>query len=201
MTFSKAKFTDIPLLSIGTTLQLAGTVYSGADETLLVLFPDESDAVDQPIRVVEMTQADWVKFLQQTDHLEVEQIAPDQDGKLVKAIVRKSQRQIDQGTSWGVWKRDGFRCRYCGVEGGFQGTALTVDHLVTWEEGGPSIPANLVTACRRCNKTRGNLPYSQWLRHPHYLKVSQGLIGHALEQNRAVADTLHAIPRVKVKSR
>ena len=138
-----------------------------------------------------MDLEDWRTFIRQTDHLEMEVIAPDQDGKIVKAILRKSQRQVDQGTSWEVYDRDGYRCRYCGKNG----IPMTVDHLVLWEEGGPATPENLVTCCRKCNKKRGNMQYKDWLQSPYYKKVSRGLIIAAIEANEAVLKTLPGIPR------
>lgn len=195
------KLSDLNILAVGNTIQMAGAVYSDADKTYLVMFPDEHDAIGKPTVLLNLSPTDWQTFLQQTDHLEVEMLAPDQDGKMVKAIVRKSQRQIDQGVSWTVYKRDGFRCRYCGQEAGVGGMALTVDHLVLWEDGGPSIPENLVAACRKCNKSRGNMKYDDWLKSDYYRKISRNLIGFAADQNEKVADKLHLIPRQKVRSR
>ena len=57
---------------------------------------------------------DWKKVLRQTDLLETEVLALSEDGKLTKAILRKSQRQIEARISWNVFRRDGYRCRYCG---------------------------------------------------------------------------------------
>ena len=61
--------------------------------------------------------------------------------KLYKAVIRKCQRNIEQGVSWNVFRRDGYACRYCGNKE----VPLTVDHLVLWEESGPSTEANLVS--------------------------------------------------------
>lgn len=197
MTTPRIPLSDLNILRIGTDIQMSGMVYSDRDKTYLVMFPDEHDAVDKPTVALNMNHAEWLMFIQQTDHLDVEMLAPGEDGKIVKTVVRKSQRQIDQGTSWKVYKRDGYRCRYCGLDD----VPLTVDHLVCWEEGGPSTPDNLVAACRKCNKTRSNLPYKEWLKHPYYLKVSRNLIGFAQQANEKVADTLHLIPRQKIRSR
>ena len=196
-TYPVKKLADFDILAIGNTIQLAGAIYTDANGTYLVPFPDEHDAVEKPVTVLAMNQTDWTAFNLQTDHLSVEMLAPNEDGKIVKSVVRKSQRQIDQGVSWAVYKRDGYRCRYCAIEG----VPMTVDHLVLYEEGGPATVENLVTACRKCNKTRGNLSYAAWLKHPHYKKVSVNLIEFARIQNEKVADTLHLIPRVVVKTR
>ena len=199
--FPIKKLTDFSILSIGTTVQLSGAVYSDANGTWIVPFPDEKDLTDKPIEILDMSLPDWSVFLTQTDHLDVEMLAPDADGKIVKAIVRKSQRQIEQGVSWRVYKRAAFRCEYCGVEGGTQGAVLTVDHLVLFEHGGPAIESNLASCCRKCNKTRGNTEYPAWLKHPYYLKVSRNLISFQVELNEKRAHGLHLIPRQKIRSR
>lgn len=130
--------------------------------------------------------------------METEILTQAEDGKLVKAIVRKSTRQIEQGVSWAVYRRDNFRCRYCAADK----VPMTVDHLVLWEEGGPSIEENLVTCCRRCNKTRGDTPYAEWLESPYYKKVSRRLLSMVREDNLALVDKLVDIPlRVHVRGR
>ena len=77
-----------------------------------------------------------------------------EDGTLTKAILRKTARQIEASVSWQVWRRDGCRCRYCGRDN----VPLTVDHLVRWEEGGPSTEENLVSSCKKCNQSQGDQP-------------------------------------------
>jgi hypothetical protein len=49
-----------------------------------------------------------------------------------------------------VFRRDGFKCRYCGVTAS-DGAGLTVDHVVPVSLGGIDKPSNLVTACKDCN--------------------------------------------------
>ena len=120
------------------------------------------------------------------------------DGVLAKVVVRKSARQVDQATSWRVFKRAGYRCEYCGKDD----VPLTVDHVITWESGGPTTDENLKSSCRKCNKTRGNLPYEEWLRSKHYLVVSKGLSPEVRAANAALVDRLADIPLVKnIRSR
>lgn len=195
---------EVDLLKFGNTIQLAGAVYVGEGQVILAMFPDELGKVsagacfqseatgpDLSVDTLDMNLVDWTKFLLQTDVMETEIIERASDGTLAKAIVRKSQRVISQATSWAVYKRDGYKCRYCGDDN----TPLTVDHLVLWEEGGPSTEANLLSCCRRDNKTRGNLPYAEWLRHPRYLAVSKNLTAQTRAANEALVATLEAVPR------
>jgi hypothetical protein len=190
------KFSDLNLLEIGHDIQLVGSVWAGKGMTLICPLPDED--VEGTTAVLRMNKEEWTAFLRQTDLLETEVLAKSEDGTIVKAILRKSQRQIDQSVSWAVFRRDGYRCQYC-----WNGEVpLTVDHLVLWEDGGPSTEANLLTACKKCNKTRGNKKFHEWLKHPHYLRTSQKIPEFAREAHQALIPTLDKIPRnPHVKSR
>jgi 5-methylcytosine-specific restriction endonuclease McrA len=50
-----------------------------------------------------------------------------------------------------VFRRDDFRCVYCGQ----RSTHLTLDHVVPRHRGGPHSWRNLVTACAACNRRKG----------------------------------------------
>jgi len=189
------KFSELKLLDVGNTIQLAGAIWVGQHMTLLCYFPGEEPEVNWPVETLDMTLDEWQQFIRQTDILETEVLAQAKDGKLTKIILRKSARQISQGVSWQVFKRDRYACRYCGRDD----VPLTVDHLVLWEEGGPSIEKNLLSACRKCNKKRGNLPYDEWLKHPYYLKVSANMSDLDRSINAAIADRLKDIPRMAHK--
>jgi len=189
MTVKVVPFTDLKIMDIGHEIQLAGAVYSGKGNIYLMLYPDER--IDADVKALEMTTEQWLEVIRQSDLLETEVLAKAPDGKIGKAVIRKSTRNLEQGVSWAVYKRDHYSCRYCGAND----VPLTVDHLVCWEEGGPSIPDNLVSACRKCNKVRGNLSYVDWLGHPHYLRVSRNLDQATRDANEAVAHTLDRIPR------
>src|SRR5208337_2876963 len=136
------QFKDLDIHAIGNTIAMIGAVYSGDGKTFVTLFPGEE--LEQAVEPMPMTPEEWERFLLQTDTLDVEALSKTTDGKIVKAIVRKGQRLIDNVVSWKVFKRDGYRCRYCGNDN----IPLTVDHLVLWEEFGPSIEANLVASCK-----------------------------------------------------
>ncbi len=202
------KLSDLNLLDVGHSIQLAGALYADGENIYLMPLPGEltEDQLHNMnvtvihagsltrLFVLDMDREDWARFIRQTDLLEVEIMAHQYvtgNRKLAKAIIRKSNRQIAQGVSWRVYRRDCYKCRYCSADD----VPLTVDHLVLWENGGPSIEANLVAACRKCNKVRGNKPYHEWLIHPYYMKVCRNLTVAAACANEALADTLDAIPR------
>lgn len=52
-----------------------------------------------------------------------------------------------------VFKRDGFRCTYCGATPA--DSPLHVDHVTPVSRGGSDDPDNLVTACSGCNLGKG----------------------------------------------
>jgi hypothetical protein len=183
------KLKELDIYAIGDTIQMVGAVYSGEGRMYLCLFPGER--TDLPQVVLEMDSPDWQSFLRQTDILETEILTKASDGTLAKAIVRKSQRLIDNHIQWEVFRRDQYQCRYCGNNR----VPLTVDHLVLWEEGGPSIPENLVSACKKCNKVRGNLAFAKWLEHPYFKQVSRALLDINMKSLEALVDTLPNIPR------
>ncbi len=140
-------------------------------------------------KVLEMTHEEWKQFIRQTDIMETEVLAQASDGKLAKTILRKSARQVDQGVSWTVYKRDNYTCRYCGLDG----IPMTVDHLVLWEDGGPSIEENLLTSCRKCNKLRGSEEYELWLENADYNRFNK-LSDEVLQANVDLIKTLPGIP-------
>ena len=194
---NEEKLTDLNIHDVGNTIQLSGAIYSGNGKDYLCFFPGEFDLSNE-MTLLTMEMDDWKKFIKQTDLMETEILAKDTDGKIVKAILRKTQRQIDARVQWLVFQRDNYTCRYCGRTG----IPLTVDHLVLWEEGGPSIEENLVASCKKCNKTRGNMQYVDWLNDPKYVKVSAGLPDEVILANEELIDTLADIPRnVHKKSR
>lgn len=55
-----------------------------------------------------------------------------------------------------VFKRDGYRCRYCGATSAE--ARLTIDHLVPISLGGLNRAENLVVACWDCNSGKHDVP-------------------------------------------
>lgn len=185
----KIALSDIDLMQVGHEIQLYGAIYSDSKRLYLIPMPDEDSSeldelqvvistttidsgkrVKEPLALV-MDSGELEAFFKQTDLLDV--VGPD------KVILRKSQRQIDQVISWRVFRRDGYACRYCGRED----VPLTVDHVDLWEDGGVSVDANLITACRRCNKLRGRTPYDSWIASVEYKAVSQGVDSSIIRKN------------------
>jgi 5-methylcytosine-specific restriction endonuclease McrA len=64
-------------------------------------------------------------------------------------VPRTVQRKISRRA---LFARDGWRCMYCGTNGG----RLTLDHVVPRSRGGESIWENVVTSCAPCNLRKGD---------------------------------------------
>jgi HNH endonuclease len=56
---------------------------------------------------------------------------------------------VSKRTRFEIFKRDGFRCVYCGATPNT--TVLHVDHVEPKAKGGTDDPSNLVTSCQPCN--------------------------------------------------
>ncbi len=54
------------------------------------------------------------------------------------------------------------RCYYCGRRVDLDGIDLTLDHIYPRALGGPTIPENLVPACKRCNGNKENMTPDQF---------------------------------------
>jgi len=157
------KIFGIPYTEFGNTIKIAGMVLEGNDNNgWIVMFPESNPKF--PDRTIRLEHEEWKELLFQLDVVETEVLDP--TNKNQKIIIRKSQREIEQQVNWNVFRRDRYTCRYCGNDK----TPLTVDHIVLWEHMGASVEDNLITACRKCNKTRGNMLYPDWLKSDYYQK-------------------------------
>jgi hypothetical protein len=65
------------------------------------------------------------------------------------------RKAISQRTRFAIFKRDSFRCQYCGRAA--PEVELQCDHRIPVIQGGGSEPANLVTACRDCNSGKSGI--------------------------------------------
>lgn len=62
---------------------------------------------------------------------------------------RQKRKQVSTRTRFNVFKRDGFRCQYCGAHP--PSAILHCDHIKPVADGGTNDMENLVTACSNCN--------------------------------------------------
>lgn len=71
---------------------------------------------------------------------------------------------LNRNTRMAVYARDGHRCAYCGVGNGPMGYGVGVDHVLAQARGGTNSYRNGVTACTRCNSSKGDKPLASWAR-------------------------------------
>lgn len=57
-----------------------------------------------------------------------------------------------------VFERDDYTCQYCGA----RGRRLECDHIFPASRGGSDDLSNLATACRPCNRDKGDLTIEEW---------------------------------------
>ena len=57
-----------------------------------------------------------------------------------------------------IFDRDNYTCTYCGTRGG----QLECDHVHPVSRGGGNSDSNLTTACKPCNRDKGNKTLDEW---------------------------------------
>jgi hypothetical protein len=100
--------------------------------------------------------------------------------------------QLSTRTRFEIFKRDGFKCVYCGRTP--MESPLHVDHVEPIARGGTSDPSNLVTACASCNLGKSDVPLADRALEPSMSPES--VLEHA-EQIKAYL----AAQRVLVKAK
>ncbi len=83
--------------------------------------------------------------------------SPNFEMRLPSVISLKQYVHMDRRpafTRFNVFLRDKFMCQYCGVD--FPSEDLTFDHVRPRSRGGRTLWTNVVTACQRCNLTKGS---------------------------------------------
>lgn len=85
----------------------------------------------------------------------LEQIDDPADREIIEKALAASDRQKERGKlssrlRYEVFKRDGFRCVYCGRTAS-DGVTLHADHIVPIAKGGQTVIDNLQTLCSECN--------------------------------------------------
>ncbi len=181
------ELSDLNIYDFGNRLSLSGMVLNDTKGNSYIMKLPKKKVKN--ISLLELDENDWTNILRQIDIQETEVLVNDGLG-LKRAILRKSNRQIDNIISWNVYRRDKYKCRYCGAND----IPLSVDHLVLWENGGPSIEENLLTSCKECNRIRGNMEYTDWINSDEYEILSENLSDWIKKANIKIIDTLDSIP-------
>jgi DNA-directed RNA polymerase subunit RPC12/RpoP len=67
--------------------------------------------------------------------------------------LKMARKQLSKKLRFDVFKRDGFKCQYCGITP--EKEVLQVDHIIPVAEGGENDLDNLITSCQPCNLGKG----------------------------------------------
>ena len=107
-----------------------------------------------------------------------------------QATVTQAKRQpLSKTARFEVFKRDGFRCQYCGQCP--PAVVLEIDHVVALKRGGQDSPDNLITACFDCNRGKG----------VRDLQVAPETVAEKAEQIKERRRQLRAFERLLTKER
>lgn len=71
-------------------------------------------------------------------------------------LLDAGQRRIPPALRTFVMRRDSHTCSYCAAP------ATEIDHVVPWQQGGPTLAFNLAAACQHCNRQKGNKTPQEW---------------------------------------
>ena len=73
---------------------------------------------------------------------------------------------ISKKNRWAMYALDGYRCRCClkSVTELSGDEVMSLDHLACWIHWGSNDFCNLLTLCRSCNSSRGDLKINDWLK-------------------------------------
>lgn len=135
----------------GNLLNLSGILVQGMGANYVLLAPNAHVMFPDELKVITPTLAEWCEFLRRSDDpLIFEQ---DKTGT-IKSVIRKMQRSISGAVQQQIWYRDNWQCMYCGKK--VPHVQVTVDHFMPLELGGLDDEENYITACRQCQKAKGN---------------------------------------------
>lgn len=73
-------------------------------------------------------------------------------------MTKRTRKPISKSLRFEVFKRDSFRCQYCGSEA--PAVVLHVDHIVAVAKGGDNDVTNLITSCMPCNLGKSDVELS-----------------------------------------
>jgi len=88
-------------------------------------------------------------------------MSDDEKPKLTLVNKNKAKRVgLSKKLRYEVFKKDNFKCVYCGAKPSDEGVILEVDHVLPVFEGGTNDIENLVTSCKKCNRGKGKTKLS-----------------------------------------
>jgi hypothetical protein len=149
LTYPENKKRPVYVEDAGNLLLISGILLQGMGANYLLLMPS-ADEVGE-IEIINPTLEEWCAFIHASDDPKI--FEEDETGT-IKAIHRKVQRSISGAVQQKIWYRDGFQCMFCGKK--VPDIQVTIDHFFPLELGGIDDPSNYISACRQCQKSKGN---------------------------------------------
>ncbi|QED25752.1 HNH endonuclease [Microvenator marinus] len=120
------------------------------------------NATYEPLLVVDWKKAITLVILGKAEVLAAQDnsVRSATDEFLLPSVLRlfsrvRVPRRAVQFSRGNVYRRDGHRCQYCGVDQ--HETTLTFDHVLPRSRGGQTTWENIVTSCEPCNRRKGDL--------------------------------------------
>jgi len=95
---------------------------------------------------------------------------------------------VSQAEGLKILERDGYCCRYCGLDGkaSFENAlVMCVDFVVPRAHRGKKDPANLVACCRPCNMIKGTKVYKSFEDAKKYVLAQRESMRQAWEAKRS----------------
>jgi len=99
------------------------------------------------------------------------------------------RKAISTRTRFEIFKRDGFKCLYCGATP--PNALLEVEHIIAVANGGSNDRSNLCTACQNCNRGKSDKPLTA-IPKP-LVEVAQ----EAIEREAQVVGYAKALKKIK----
>ncbi len=101
---------------------------------------------------VEMEGYDSEYYFAKARHKKVK---PYKSNTLDNSFAKRQRSLVTPKLRYDILRRDGFKCVCCG-RSVKEGAVLEVDHIKPVSQGGKTVPNNLQTLCRECNRGKSN---------------------------------------------
>jgi len=105
--------------------------------------------------------------------------------KQIKKFFTGAAPHIARDEAMKIFKRDHFKCQYCGLDGLHHFTSwmtLTIDHIHPHALGGQRRIDNLVTCCQPCNVIKGKRLFKSFEDAKHFVLKKREEWQHVYEQ-------------------
>lgn len=157
-TYENNSARPVYLQDLGSLLRIGGIVLQGGDSTVILLTPNGNKFDVKNVAIHSPSLPEWAEIIKQSDDPE---IFVGEAGQIEKILHRKNRFAISGATQQRIWFLDKWTCLYCKKT--LPEITLTIDHLVSLENGGSNNENNYVSSCFGCNKSKGSSDTKVWL--------------------------------------